>query len=69
MCERICSFNVTMSEAGWINIAGRSLLFCAELLQKIDSLKQQLQSLQEDLKRIKDLLKEKQDREGYATVY
>ena len=58
-----------MSEGEWINIAGRSLIFCAELLQKIDSLKQHLQSLQEDLKRIKDLVKEKQDREGYATVY
>ena len=58
-----------MSEAAWINIAGRSLLFCAELLQKIDRLKNQLQSLQEHLKRIKDLLKEKQDREGYDTVY
>lgn len=58
-----------MSEAEWINIAGRSLLYCAELQQKIDSLKQQLQSLQEDLKHIKDLLKEKQDRGGYDTVY
>ena len=53
-----------MSETEWINIAGRALLFCAELLQKIESLKEQLQSQQEDLKRIKDLLKEKQDREG-----
>ena len=58
-----------MSEAEWINIAGRVLLFCAELLQKIDSLKEQLQSQQKDLKRIKDLLKEKQDREGYDTEY
>ena len=58
-----------MSEADWINIAGRSLLFCAELLQKNETLKEQLQSLKEDLKRIKDLLKDKQDREGYDTVY
>ena len=53
-----------MSETEWINIAGRALLFCAELLQKVESLKEQLQSQLEDLKRIKDLLKEKQDREG-----
>lgn len=58
-----------MSKAEWINIAGRALIFCAELLQKTDSLKQQVQSLQEDLVRIKDLLNEKQDREGYDTVY
>lgn len=60
-----------MSEAEWINIAAslEHFFFCAELLQKIDSLKEQLQSQQEDLKRIKDLLKEKQDREGYDTVY
>ena len=50
-------------------LVDRALLFCAELLPKIDSLKEQLQGQQEDLKRIKDLLKEKQDREGYDTVY
>ena len=58
-----------MSEAEWMNIADRSLLVCAELLQKIDSVKEQLQRLQEDLKRIKDLLKDKQEREGYDAVY
>lgn len=58
-----------MSKAEWINIAGRALIFCTELPQKTDSLKQQVQSLQEDLERIKDLLNEKQDREGYDTVY
>lgn len=52
-----------------MNIADRSLLFCAELLQKIDSVKEQLQRLQEDLKRIKDLLKDIQEREGYDAVY
>lgn len=57
-----------MSKAEWINIAGRALIFCAELLQKTDSLRQ-VQSLQEGLERIKDLLNEKQDREGYDTVY
>ena len=41
----------------------------AELLQKIDSVKEQLQRLQEDLKRIKDLLKDKQEREVYDAVY
>lgn len=58
-----------MSEAEWINIADRSLLFCAEQLQKIDCVKEQLQRLQEDLKSIKDLLKDKQEREGYDAVY
>ena len=51
-----------MSEADWINIASRALLLCAEcaeLLQKIDRLKEQLQSLREKL----------QEREGYDTLY
>ena len=38
-----------MSEADWINIASGALLLCAELLQKIDRLKEQLQSLREKL--------------------
>lgn len=58
-----------MSEVDWINIAGRSLLYCADLLQMIKSLKELLENVQEELKRVKDLLKEKQDREGYDTVY
>ena len=48
-----------MSEADWINIVSRALLLCAELLQKIDRLKEQLQSLREKL----------QEREGYDTLY
>lgn len=54
-----------MSEVEWINVAGRALLYCAEQLQKIESLQQQLQSLQEDLKHREDQLKERQ---GYDTV-
>ena len=56
-----------MSEVDWINIA--VLLYCADLLQMIKSLKELLENVQEELKRVKDLLKEKQDREGYDTVY
>ena len=38
-----------MSEVEWISVAGKSLLYCAELLDKIKRLKELLQNSEDEL--------------------
>lgn len=58
-----------MSEVEWISVAGKSLLYWAELLDKIKRLKELLQNSQEELTRLKTVLKEWQEQHGYDTVH
>ena len=58
-----------MSEVEWISVAGKSLLYCAELLDNIKRLKELLENTQEELTRVKTELKELQEQHGYDTVH
>lgn len=53
-----------MIESEWFTIAGEAVIFCASLVQKINTLKQKLQTAQEELNRIKALLKDLEERHG-----
>ena len=58
----------------WINIASKSLAYCAQLLQQIKQLKEKFERLQEEAARLKTLVqKQEQDlterHGGYDTVY
>lgn len=64
-----CSFPITMSEVEWINVAGKSLLYCAELLEKIKRLKELLDNTQEELTRLKTVVNELQEQNVYDTVH
>ena len=66
-----------MSEIEWINVASKSLTYCAQLLQQIKQLKEKFATLQEEAVRLKTL-SEKQEQliqdltekhGGYDTVY
>ena len=63
-----------MCEIEWINVASKSLTYCAQLLQQIKHLKETLERLQEEAARLKTLVqKQEQDlterHKGYHTVY
>ena len=63
-----------MCEIEWINVASKSLTYCAQLLQQIKHLKETLERLQEEAARLKTLVqKQEQDlterHKGYDTVY
>lgn len=58
-----------MSEVEWISVAGKSLLYCAELLNKIKRLKELLENTQEEVTRLKTVVKELQEQYGYDTVH
>ena len=63
-----------MCELEWINIASKSLAYCAQLLQQIKQLKEKFERLQEEAARLKTLVqKQEQDlterHKGYDTVY
>ena len=58
-----------MSEVGWISVAGKSLLYCAELLNKIKRLEELLENTQEEVTRLKTVVKELQEQYGYDTVH
>ena len=58
-----------MSETEWINVAGKSLLYCAELLEKTKRLKESLHNIQEEVTRLKRVVKELQEEHGYDTVH
>ena len=63
-----------MCELEWINIASKSLAYCAQLLQQIKQLKEKFERLQEEAARLKTLVqKQEQDlterHGGYDTVY
>ena len=64
-------------EIEWINVASKSLAYCAQLLQQIKELKEKVATLQEEAARLKTLI-EKQEHlvqdltekhGGYDTVY
>ena len=66
-----------MCEIEWINVASKSLAYCAQLLQQIKELKEKVATLQEEAARLKTLI-EKQEQlvqdltekhGGYDTVY
>ena len=66
-----------MCEIEWINVASKSLAYCAQLLQQIKELKEKVATLQEEAARLKTLI-EKQEQlvqdltekhGGYDTIY
>ena len=57
-----------MCEIEWINVASKSLGYCAQLLQQIQHLKETLEKLQEAT-RLKTLVKELEEQHGYDTVH
>ena len=65
-----------MCELEWINIASKSLAYCAQLLQQIKQLKEKFEKLQEAA-RLKVLVKKQEQlvqdlterHGGYDTVY
>ena len=66
-----------MCETYWINVASKSLAYCAQLLQQIKELREKVATLQEEAARLKTLI-EKQEHlvqdltekhGGYDTVY
>ena len=58
-----------MCEIEWINVASKSLRYCAQLLQQIKHLKENLEKLQEEATRLKTLVKELEEQHGYDTVH
>ena len=58
-----------MCESGWINVASKSLAYCAQLLQKIKQLKESLDKLQEEVTRLKTLVTRLEEHYGYDTVH
>ena len=58
-----------MCEIEWINVASKSLGYCAQLLQQLKHLKENLQKLQEEVTRLKTLVKELEEQHGYDTVH
>ena len=59
-----------MSEIERINVASKSLGYCAQLQQQIEQLKEKVEALQKEATRLKTLVQqlEKQHR-GYDTVH
>ena len=66
-----------MCELEWINIASKSLAYCAQLLQQIKQLKEKFERLQEEAARLKTLVQKQEQlvqdlterHGGYDTVY
>ena len=66
-----------MCELVWINIASKSLAYCAQLLQQIKQLKEKFERLQEEAARLKVLVKKQEQlvqdlterHGGYDTVH
>lgn len=54
-----------MSEGTWMKIAGQLILFSAELLEKVQTLREQVKTLQEKVKE----LEQQKPQQGYDTVY
>ena len=48
-----------MCELEWINIASKSLAYCAQLLQQFKQLKEEFEKIQEEAARLKTLIKNK----------
>ena len=58
-----------MCEIEWINVASKSLGYCAQLLQQIKHLKESFEKLQEEATRLKTLDKKLEEQHGYDTVH
>ena len=59
-----------MSELEWINVASKSLRYCADLLQQIKQLKKTLQRVQAETTRLKALVQQLETHQGgYDTVH
>ena len=58
-----------MCEIELINVASKSLGYCAQLLQQIKHLKESLEKLQEEVTRLKTVVKEVEEQHGYDTVH
>ena len=59
-----------MSELEWINVASKSLAYCAQLLQQIKHLKEKFETLQEEATRLKTLVQQLEKQHGgYDTVH
>ena len=58
-----------MCEIELINVASKSLGYCAQLLQQIKHLKESLEKLQEEVTRLKTVVKELEEQHGYDTVH
>ena len=58
-----------MNELEWINVASKSLRYCADLLQQIKQLKKTLQKVQAETTRLKTLVHQLETQHGgYDTV-
>ena len=58
-----------MCEIELINVASKSLGYCAQLLQQIKHLKENLEKLEEEATRLKTLVKNLEEQHGYNTVH
>ena len=58
-----------MFEIEWINVASKSLGYCAQLLQQIKHLKENLEKIQEEATRLKTLVKQLEEQHDYDTVH
>ena len=58
-----------MSEVEWISVAGKSLLYCAELLDNIKRLKELLENTQREVTRLKTVVNDLQEQHGCDTVH
>ena len=59
-----------MSKIEWINVASKSLAYCAQLLQQIQQLKEKFETLQEKVTRLEPLVQQLEKQHGgYDTVH
>ena len=63
-------YSFIMSEIEWINVASKSLAYCAQLLQQIQQLKEKFETLQEKVTRLEPLVQQLEKQHGgYDTVH
>ena len=59
-----------MSEIDWINVASKSLAYCAQLLQQIKQLKEEATRLKSLVEKQEQLIQDLTEKHGgYDTVY
>ena len=59
-----------MSEIDWINVASKSLAYCAKLLQQIKELKEEATRLKSLVEKQEQLIQDLTEKHGgYDTVY
>ena len=59
-----------MCELEWINIASKSLAYCAQLLQQIKQLKEEVTRLKASVEKQEKLIQDLNEKHGgYDTVY